>query len=194
MKIKKREIYIFVLGVLVGIWIFSLQVNKVANKPTEVPKGVAVVQEVTPSPSTENKKDYYEVIKVTDGDTIQIQVGDKKQTVRMIGVDTPESVDPRRPIQCFGEKASQKTSELLLNKKVSLESDTTQGDMDRYMRLLRYVFLEDGTNVNKLLIEQGFGHQYTYNKPYKYRKDFIKAEAEARENKRGLWADGACDN
>lgn len=191
--LKKREIYIFVLGVLVGIWIFSLQENKPNGEVLETPKQV-VVAEVSPTPSTENKKDFYEVVKVSDGDTIQIMVNDKKQTVRMIGVDTPESVDPRRPVQCFGEKASQKTSELLLNKKVSLESDITQGDTDRYKRLLRYVFLEDGTNLNKLLIEQGFGHQYTYNKPYKYREEFIMAEAEARENKRGLWADGACDN
>lgn len=193
MKLKKREVYIFVLGVLVGIWIFSLQENKPNGEVLETPKQV-VVAEVSPTPSTENKKGFYEVVKVSDGDTIQIMVNDKKQTVRMIGVDTPESVDPRRPVQCFGEKASQKTSELLLNKKVSLESDTTQGDTDRYKRLLRYVFLEDGTNVNKLLIEQGFGHQYTYNKPYKYREEFIKAETEAREKKRGLWADGACDN
>lgn len=193
MKPKKRETYIFVLGVLVGIWIFSLQANKSTSDRVEMPKEVAVV-EVVPTPTSENKKDFYEIIKVSDGDTVQIILDDKKQTVRMIGVDTPESVDPRRPVQCFGEKASQKTSELLLNKKVSLESDTTQGDMDRYKRMLRYVFLEDGTNVNKLLIEQGFGHQYTYNKPYKYREEFIKAETEARENKRGLWADGACDS
>ncbi len=193
MKLKKREIYIFVLGILVGIWIFSLQVNKSTSGPVEMPKE-AVVTEALPTPTTESKKDLYEVIKVSDGDTIQIMLDDKKQTVRMIGVDTPESVDPRRPVQCFGEKASQKTSELLLNKKVSLESDTTQGDMDKYKRLLRFVFLEDGTNVNKLLIEQGFGHQYTYNKPYKYREEFIKAETEARENKRGLWAERACDN
>lgn len=191
--LKKREIYIFILGVLVGIWIFSLQTNKSISERVDMSKEV-VVAEVSPTPSTENKKDFYEVIKVSDGDTIQIMVNDKKQTVRMIGVDTPESVDPRRPVQCFGEKASQKTSDLLLNKKVSLESDTTQGDVDKYKRLLRYVFLEDGTNVNKLLIEQGFGHQYTYNKPYKYREEFIKAETEARENKKGLWADGACDN
>ncbi len=176
-----------------GIWIFSLQANKATNVPTKTPKEVAVV-EVVPTPSIENKKDSHEAIKVVDGDTIQILVGDKKQTVRMIGVDTPESVDPRKPVQCFGEKASKKTSELLLNKKIYLEADSTQGDSDRYKRLLRYVFLEDGTNVNKLLIEQGFGHQYTYNKPYKYREEFIKAEAEARENKRGLWADGACTN
>lgn len=191
--LKKREIYIFVLGVLVGIWIFSLQANKATNQPTKTPKEF-VVAEVVPTPSIENKKDTYEVIKVTDGDTIQIMAADKKQTVRMIGVDTPESVDPRKPVQCFGEKASKKTSELLLNKKIYLEADSTQGDSDRYKRLLRYVFLEDGTNVNKLLIEQGFGHQYTYNKPYKYREEFIKAETDARESERGLWADGACTN
>ena len=193
MKLKKREVYIFIFGVLVGILVFNLQTKEPIIKPiVEVTE--TVTQTASSSSLVETIGNLYEVVKVVDGDTIHVKLGEKKQTVRMIGVDTPEVVDPRRPVACFGEKASQKTNELLLNKKVYLEADTSQGDLDRYKRLLRYVLLEDGTNVNKLLIEQGFGHQYTYNKPYKYREDFIKAEAEARENKRGLWADDACAN
>jgi len=192
-RLKKRELYIFLVGILVGILIFSFQIKNEAVAPAEVTKVeetnvASATGEVATEPAT------YEVVKVVDGDTIHVVADEKKQTVRMIGVDTPESVDPRRPVQCFGDKASEKTRELLLNKKVRLESDPTQGDTDNYKRLLRYVFLEDGTNVNILLIEQGFGHQYTYNKPYKYREEFIKAEVEARESKRGLWADEACLN
>ena len=71
-------------------------------------------------------------------------------------------------------------------------ADDTQGDRDKYGRLLRYVFLEDGTNFDKLMIEEGYGHEYTYDIPYMFQSEFQQAEADAQANKRGLWADDAC--
>jgi len=134
-----------------------------------------------------------QVVYVTDGDTIKVMQGGTKQTVRLIGVDTPETKDPRKPVQCFGQEASKKTTDLLLGKHVRLEYDPVAGDKDKYSRLLRYVFLDDGTNVSKQLIFDGFAHEYTYEAQlYKYRDDFKAAEKDARENKRGLWADDAC--
>lgn len=97
-------------------------------------------------------------------------------------------------MECFGVEASNKAKELLNGKMVALESDDSQGDRDKYNRLLRYVYLEDGTNFNKLMIEQGFAYEYTYNLPYKYQKEFKEAEEETKTNKVGLWAGGACDN
>ena len=75
------------------------------------------------------------------------------------------------------------------------EPDPTQGDRDKYGRLLRFVFLLNGINFNKLMISQGFAHEYTYkSNPYKYQGEFVAAEKEAREGKKGLWADDACAN
>lgn len=141
----------------------------------------------TLSPINKDTK-LFKVIEVVDGDTIKVLMNNKEETVRPIGIDTPEVADPRIPVQCFGVEASNKAKELLTGKNVILESDATQGERDKYGRLLRYVFLEDGTNFNKLMIEEGYAHEYTYkDNQYKYRNEFIEKEKEARENKRGLW-------
>ncbi|MFH1867079.1 MAG: thermonuclease family protein [Patescibacteria group bacterium] len=136
--------------------------------------------------------DLYAVTQVVDGDTFKVVIGDKTETLRMIGIDTPETVDPRKPVQCFGVEASNKAKTLLTGKKVRLEADPTQGERDKYSRLLRYAYLEDGTFFNKIMISDGYAHEYTYDVPYKYQAEFNQAEADARSNKRGLWADDAC--
>lgn len=133
--------------------------------------------------------EFYEVVSVTDGDTIKVKMNGKTETLRLLGMDTPETVDPRTEVQCFGKEASDKAKELLTGKKVRLESDPTQGELDKYQRLLRYVYLEDGTSFNKWMIENGFAHEYTYNAPHKYQAEFKVAEKTARENKRGFWGD-----
>lgn len=136
----------------------------------------------------------FEVVGVTDGDTIKVSIDGKIEAVRLIGMDTPETVDPRKPVQCFGKESSDKAKELLTDKKVRLESDPIQGERDSYGRLLRYVFLEDGTFFNKKMIEDGFAHEYTYqSKPGKYQTEFKDAENSARESKRGLWAPETCN-
>lgn len=135
----------------------------------------------------------YQVIKVVDGDTIEVNIGNQPEKIRFIGIDTPETVDPRKLVQCFGLEASNKTKELLSNKRVLLESDPTQGNRDKYKRLLRYVYTLDGIMVNKFLVMEGFAHEYTYmSNPYKYQKDFKDAQKFARDNKRGLWDDNSC--
>lgn len=132
------------------------------------------------------------VSRVIDGDTIVVDIGGVPEKVRLIGVDTPETVDPRKPVQCFGKEASAFTKSLLLNTSVKLESDASQGERDKYGRVLRYVFLEDGTLVNKKIISEGYGHEYTYRLPYQYQKEFKTAERSARESGKGLWAQGVC--
>jgi len=134
----------------------------------------------------------YQVVKVVDGDTISVNIDGKVETLRLIGINTPETVDPRKPVECFGREASNMAKELLTNKKVRLEGDTTQDERDKYQRLLRYVWLEDGTFFNKIMISDGYAYEYTYNTPYKYQAEFKQAELEARMAKKGLWADGAC--
>lgn len=141
----------------------------------------------------EEQNQFYPVVKVVDGDTIDVRIEQNVARVRLIGIDTPEVVDPRKPVQCFGKEASDKAKGILTGKSVRLESDPTQGDKDKYGRLLRYVFLEDGTLFNKLMIEQGYAHEYTYHSnPYKYQLEFIAAERSAREQNLGLWNSAAC--
>ncbi|MBI5195074.1 MAG: thermonuclease family protein [Nitrospirae bacterium] len=127
--------------------------------------------------------DYQTVTKVIDGDTFEYSKGVK---VRLIGVDTPETVDPRKDIQWFGTEAGKKLRELILGRKVCLkqERDRTQ-DIDKYGRLLRYAWLEDFF-VNAEIIRQGYGFVYT-KYPFQYMEDFKVYERHARENNLGLW-------
>ena len=125
--------------------------------------------------------DLAKVTRVVDGDTIEIEGGER---VRYIGIDTPETVDPRKPVQCFGVEASNKNKELVEGKEVRLEKDIT--DRDKYSRLLRYVYVGDNF-VNLELVKQGFAYSYSYPPDIKYQDQFLKAQQEAREAKRGLW-------
>lgn len=127
------------------------------------------------------------VTKVVDGDTIDVQINGKKDIVRLIGINAPEYNE------CFGKEASDKARALLNSKLVSLEADPSQDDRDKYHRLLRYVFV-DGTNFDELMVREGYAREYTYHVPYKYQSEFKSAERQAREGKRGLWADGVCSN
>lgn len=145
-----------------------------------------------PTSTISEVKDTYPVVHVVDGDTFDIQMNGKKERVRLIGVDTPETVDPRKPVQCFGKEASAQTKKLVEGKEVRIETDPSQGERDKYGRLLVYAFTADGTNVGLHLIAEGFAHEYTYNLPYKYQRAFKEAEAAAQRAKKGLWSDTAC--
>lgn len=133
------------------------------------------------------------VERVVDGDTIVVSVGGREERVRFIGINTPESVDPRRPVQCFGKEASASAKALLEGRMVLLEEDESQGSRDSNDRLLRYVWLEDGRMANLEQVAQGFAAEYTYDTPYKYRERFRDAQRAAREGGRGLWAADTCN-
>lgn len=124
----------------------------------------------------------YLVTRVIDGDTIEIEGG---QHVRYIGIDTPETVDPRKPVQCFGVEASNKNKELVSGKRVRLEKDVSE--TDQYGRLLRYVYVGD-TFVNLELIKQGYAHASSYPPDVKYQNQFTDAQRQAKEQNRGLWS------
>ncbi|CAN5179836.1 hypothetical protein BH09PAT1_BH09PAT1_7180 [soil metagenome] len=132
------------------------------------------------------------VIKVVDGDTLSVKVDGKKQTIRIIGIDTPETVDPRKPVQCFGVAASNRAKQLLSGQTVYLESDPTQGNTDKYARLLRYVWLNN-QDYGLTTIADGYAHEYTYDIPYKYQKKYKQAQNNAMQQKLGLWGDNACN-
>jgi micrococcal nuclease len=132
------------------------------------------------------------VVKVVDGDTVDVNLDGQEVRLRLIGINTPESVDPRRPVECFGREASDTAKELLSGQTVRLEADTSQDDRDRYDRLLRYVWLPDGRMFNYEMVAQGYAYEYTYNTPYKYQAEFKQAEQAAREGQAGLWAPSTC--
>jgi micrococcal nuclease len=157
------------------------------NTETSNAENIATQQTISNSP-TPNQK-LFDVVKVVDGDTIDVSVNGTIERMRLIGINTPETVDPRKPVECFGVEASSKAKSLLGGKKVVLESDSSQGEKDKYGRLLRYVFLEDGTNFNLTMIKEGYAYEYTCNTPYKYQLEFKKAQKEAETNKAGLWGD-----
>lgn len=131
----------------------------------------------------------YNVVKIVDGDTFDINDGGAIVRIRMIGIDTPETAKSSQSAECMALESSLRLAELIENKKVALEFDSTQGDEDKYDRKLRFVFLEDGTNVNKLLIEEGYAKEYTYSKAYKYQKEFKDAQENAEYNKLGIWGE-----
>jgi micrococcal nuclease len=131
-------------------------------------------------------------VNVTDGDTIKIRVAGKVDIVRLIGIDAPETGSGRTTVECFGREATNYLRTLLTGKTVRLATDPSQDERDRYDRLLAYVWLDDGTFVNEVLVADGYAHEYTYDAPYKYRDRFRAAEVEARSGERGLWASSAC--
>lgn len=129
----------------------------------------------------------YTVVSYSDGDTITVDMNGKQEEIRFIGVDTPETHDPRKNIQCGGPEASAYTKKRISAfGAVRLQSDVLSSNRDRYDRLLRYVYLPDGTLMNRNLIVNGYGFAYTYF-PFSKSAQFIQAEATAKQTKLGLW-------
>ena len=148
---------------------------------------VTQVEEQKNEPTAAANQEIFKVAHVVDGDTIKLDNG---QVVRYIGIDTPETVDPRKPVQCFGKEASNKNRELVEGKEVKLIKDVSE--TDKYGRILRYVYIGD-VFVNDYLVRQGYAHSYSYPPDIKHQDQFKQAEEEARNNKRGLWVDNTCE-
>src|SRR5690554_2425927 len=129
---------------------------------------------------------WYSVSRVVDGDTFIIDDGSEKgKRVRLIGVDTPETVHPRKPVEYYGREASDYVKNVLANQRIGLEFDVDT--TDRYGRLLAYVYLQDGTFLNAHLIEKGYGQIATYPPNVKYVEKFQKLQRKARRKNLGLW-------
>jgi micrococcal nuclease len=126
------------------------------------------------------------VQRVVDGDTLLLGTGER---VRLIGVDTPETKHPNKPVEYFGKEAAAFTKRIAEGKRIRLEYDQANKHLnhaDAYGRTLAYVFLENGTLLNAEIIRQGYGHAYT-KYPFSRMEEFRGLEREAREQGRGLW-------
>ncbi|KZE69415.1 nuclease [Fictibacillus phosphorivorans] len=127
-----------------------------------------------------------QVIDVVDGDTLKVQVGDKTETVRLLLIDTPESVHPSKPVQPFSKEASKFTKELLSNAKVELELGI--GERDKYGRLLAYVYA-DGKSVQESLLEKGLARvAYVFEPNTKYVDEYQNIQKQAQKKSIGIWS------
>lgn len=137
------------------------------------------------APSNGSRAGIATVVHPVDGDTIVVDLDGREESVRLIGIDTPESVARDRPVECFGPEAKARTAELLsAGTVVRLERDVEA--RDRYGRLLAYV-LRDGVLVNLLLVEEGFAESFAYPPNLAHQTELAQAEATARAAERGLW-------
>lgn len=175
---KTKKVTSLVISILVGVTLIYAGVQN--NNQRKIYGNAATGAE-------------YSVHKVVDGDTAEITINGQNKTVRFIGMDTPEVVDPRKTVQCFGREASNRGHELLEGKKVKLEYDSSVGEQDKYGRLLAYIILPDGVNYNQKMIAEGYAHEYTYsNQAYKYQDEFKTAQSNAEAAQLGLWSPNTC--
>lgn len=130
---------------------------------------------------------YAAVEEVVDGDTIRVNLGQTIETIRLVGVDTPETSHPSKPVQCFGQAATRFLESMLNGQSVRLIADPESTNRDRYNRLLRHVYLRDGTHVNAEIIKEGFGFAYVAF-PLSTLNEFRVYEQEARLTGKGLWS------
>lgn len=179
---NRLVLFFFLLGSLFIFIGISTSPRTQVQTAREV-KSAKQVQTPTPSSTTRANEQSLQVPvnRVIDGDTIDVQINGKEEKVRLIGINAPETNE------CFGKEATDKARELLSSKTVKLEADPTQGERDKYKRLLRYVFVE-GTNFEELMVREGFAKEYTYHTAYKYQSLFKSAQKEAQDSRRGLWA------
>jgi micrococcal nuclease len=127
------------------------------------------------------------VVRPIDGDTVVVRLGGHDEHVRLIGIDTPESVSQQVPVECFGPEAKHRTAELLASgTRVRLERDVEA--RDKYDRLLAYVTrVDDGVLVNLLLVEEGYAESFPFPPNTAHQPELDRAQADAQAARRGLW-------
>lgn len=138
---------------------------------------------------------YVRVEKVSDGDTLRINPWwGRSRRVRLLGIDTPETVKPGSAVECFGPEASAYLKTLISGHRVRIVFDPSQGIFDDEDRLLAYVYRLDGTFVNLDLIQKGFAEEWTYRKAHSHQEEFRKAEDAARIKRTGRWGECGLDS
>jgi micrococcal nuclease len=171
---SKRRFYklLFSLLATVILYAISTQTNLLSSS-------AQVAQQKQPG--------LYPISKFIDGDTIEVNMNGYTETIRMIGMDTPETHKPNTPIQCYGPEAAAYTKALIGNNAVRLQADPLDTNRDRYGRLLRYVYLPDGTLLEQKLVSEGYALAYLAF-PFERKADFATWEEQAKAANKGLWA------
>jgi micrococcal nuclease len=136
----------------------------------------------------QNDPGLYTINHYVDGDTIAVNMNGSVETIRFIGVDTPETHKPNTPVQCYGPEAAANTkAQISKFGKVRLQADPLDTNRDVYGRLLRYVYLPDGTLLNEQIIKQGYGFAYL-DFPFSKKSQFAADGQAAQDAKAGLWS------
>lgn len=126
------------------------------------------------------------VVKVADGDTLDCKFGlTRTEKIRLIGVDTPETKHPKKPVQFYGKESARFTENVLSGRQIGVEYDVQKHD--KYGRPLAYIYLEDGRMFNALLVQEGYAKVATFPPNVRYQKLFAELQREARESGKGLW-------
>lgn len=189
---RKMAFYSCVVCSIASITLFGIadifKMEEEANEiiqATDVPKQQAQPRSIPKPKPKPNPYQVGTVTKVIDGDTIEVNLNGKTEKVRMLLVDTPETVHPNKPVQPYGKEASEFTKKLLLNKEVKLEKD--KEDRDQYQRLLRYIYV-DSQSVQEQLLSKGFARVVIYPPNTKYVQKYQKIQDQAKSKKIGIWS------
>ncbi len=149
-------------------------------------------QSLTEGVALQPEPEPYPVTRVVDGDTVKLRRQGQEATVRLLGINSPESVDPRRPVQCFGREAGARMRLLVDGQRLYFAFDPRQEHVDRNGRLLGYLWREDGLFVNLEMVRGGYANEYTYDDPYTFRALFRQTARQAESAGNGLWAADTC--
>lgn len=193
-RTRRRNVGILVATAAAAVFLTGC--NPYDNKPLtldarEVPEAVRCEPTGTaakPSALAYDVGGPYLVESVVDGDTIRISCNGTSTRVRLVGVNTPETVKEDAPVECGGPEASGYLHSMLDGKQVFLSADPAQGERDKYDRLLAYVWTADGALVNQSIVELGHGEATGYGKDYAMSRTFEAAADKARAKALGLWA------
>lgn len=182
-KLSKKNITLL-LSLVTALLLLFTEHSQEEPIPTvePTPSTAVVLSSSTTSAALKTSGVFAKVERVVDGDTIKLETG---ETVRYIGIDTPETVDTKRTVMCYGKEASEINRQLVEGKTVELEKDVSE--TDRYGRLLRYVWL-DGVLINEYLVREGYAVSSSYPPDIKNQSIFLQAEELARNEKKGLWS------
>lgn len=180
MKIKKAVLKKVLLSLMVlGLIWFGMTENNLKNKILTLLKPATTI-----NPDSLNS---YKIVSLSDGDTIDVDMNGKTETIRFLGIDTPETHHPDKGAQCFGPEASAKTKELLDSGRVKLAADSKAKNRDKYGRLLRYVYTENGQNVEEVLLKGGYAFVFR-GENFDNKSNYLKLEKNAKQSGAGLWS------
>ncbi len=195
LKLKQPKYLLTLLAIFVIAGLGAVQ-KELFGTPMTTPTIPTWPQGATTSEPSEFsvKRDTpFRVEKIIDGDTIIASENGKNVTVRMIGINAPETGLGSRPKECFGFEATEHLKKILpVGTAIALDTDSSQGTYDKYNRVLAYVMFADHTNINLQMIQDGYAYEYTYNQPYLYVAAFKESQQIAQKEGKGLWANGAC--
>ena len=190
MRTNKLQLLLVTLGIILPLTTCSPQPTPVpptptlANLPLADTPELSALMEAVPTPAVPvSELQQAQVVRVIDGDTIEVSIGGETYKVRYIGIDTPETKHPNKGVEWMGLEAAAKNEELVGGRMVGLEKDVSE--TDRYDRLLRYVWVE-GLMVNAALVWLGYAQVSTYPPDVKYTDLFLQLQREACQAERGL--------